>query len=344
MKKIFLITAILFTSITCMADNTYKHAGYFGNDTVGCYEKMCNTYNCYDKQISCWDKGYLNNVIREALTQTFLFEHGRYPTEQELNNAVKGYYNHYRGTSNTNTNNKKTTTKQTVQKTATQKQTEAKVKAEEQNRLAEEKRKQEEYERTRPNAGFSFPYVSGVSPELIKSYYFVSKMPHDEFDKYPLGELNYYEYTDITPKGKIVKRLTRAFTMNYYKKADTDDIKKFQTIEKEYDDLIAREWRITQSNLLKQQFKLEEKYKGKTVRDMMKKEEIKLMYAMKLPEGKNMDQVLDLKMGSIVDMTTMTPVNIMEVDRDTYLKGKIKFANKYFIGGIQRVLDGRYQP
>ena len=43
MKKIIIITTILLTALSCMADSTYKHVEYFGDTTYGCYEKMCNS-------------------------------------------------------------------------------------------------------------------------------------------------------------------------------------------------------------------------------------------------------------------------------------------------------------
>ena len=92
MKKIFIITTILFIIPICMADETYKNVGYWGNSTIGCYEKMCNSYNCYDKQISCFDKGYMSKQVREGIAQTLMFNLGRYPTEQEIDAAFKELY------------------------------------------------------------------------------------------------------------------------------------------------------------------------------------------------------------------------------------------------------------
>ena len=346
MKNIIIITAILFTTIPCMADTSYKAVGYWGNDSVGCYQKMCNSYNCYDKPISCFNSGYMSSQVREGIAQTLMFNLGRYPTEQEINEAMKQYYNYNRGKSGTtSTSQKKTTQKITAQKQAVAKAKaeEAKRKAEEEKRLAEEKRKQEEYERTRPNAGFTFPYVMSVSPELIKSYYYVSKMPHDEFDKYPLGELNYYEYTDITPKGKIVKKLTRAFTMDYYKKADATDLKKFQTIEKEYNDIIAKEWRITQSNLLKKSFDLQEKYKNKKLKDVVDKKEVKLLLASNPKDKADLEKMLNFQIGSFIDVRTFEEVNIMDVSREVFIENNIVCVDKHFIKVFDKHLGKKIQ-
>lgn len=346
MKKIIIITTILLTALSCMADSTYKHVEYFGDTTYGCYEKMCNTYNCYNKKVSCFNSGYMSSQVREGIAQTLMFNLGRYPTEQEINEAMKQYYNYNRGkSSTTSTSQKKTTQKITAQKQAVAKAKaeEAKRKAEEEKRLAEEKRKQEEYERTRPNAGFTFPYVMSVSPELIKSYYYVSKMPHDEFDKYPLGELNYYEYTDITPKGKIVKKLTRAFTMDYYKKADATDIKKFQTIEKEYNDIIAKEWRITQSNLLKKSFDLQEKYKNKKLKDVVDKKEVKLLLASNPKDKADLEKMLNFQIGSFIDVRTFEEVNIMDVSREVFIENNIVCVDKHFITVFDKHLGKKIQ-
>lgn len=92
MKKYLIFLTILIPFLPCMADETYRSTGYWGNKTIGCYEKMCNSYNCYDKEVSCYSNGYMKSKAREGIAQTLMFNLGRYPTEQEIDAAFKELY------------------------------------------------------------------------------------------------------------------------------------------------------------------------------------------------------------------------------------------------------------